>query len=453
MPMDADVSRGARVFSLVWFGQFVSLIGSSLTSFALGVWVYERTGSTTQFALISFFIAVPGLLMSPVAGALVDRWDRRLAMMLSDTGAACSTLFIAVLLLAGRLDTWHIYLAVGVSAVFTSFQYPAYMAAITLLISKKHYARASGLVSLAGALSYLVAPALGGLLLVTIHLSGVILIDFATFLVSLFTLGVVRFPPPPASAEGKQGDGSLLREAAYGWFYIRARQGLLALLIVFALANLFIGLASVLMVPLILSFTSVKVLGAIGSISASGFLVGGAVMSIWGGPKRRISGILAFGGASGLTLAAAGLSPSIPLVAGALWGLFFCGVMIDACSQAIWQSKVAPDVQGRVFSVRSMIAQSTLPLAYLLAGPLADSGFEPLLTPGGPLAHSVGRVLGTGSGRGTGLLFIVLGMALLLTIVGGALYPHLRNVEDELPDHAARGPSEPESVVKAPAAL
>jgi hypothetical protein len=176
-------------------------------------------------------------------------------------------------------------------------------------------------------------------------------------------------------------------------------------------------------------------------------------MSVWGGPKRRIRGILAFGGASGLALAAVGLSPSIPLIAGALWGLFFCGVIIDACSQAIWQSKVAPDVQGRVFSVRSMIAQSTLPLAFLLAGPLADYIFEPLLTPTGPLSHSVGRVLGTGSGRGTGLLFIVLGVALLLTIVGAALYPHLRNVEDELPDHMARTPGEQESVVKAPAAL
>jgi len=447
--MNADESRGARIFTLVWIGQFVSLVGSSLTGFALGVWVYERTGSTTEYALISFFITVPGILMSPVAGALVDRWDRRLAMMLSDTGAACGTLFIAVLLLAGRLDTWHIYLAVGVSAVFTSFQYPAYMAAITLLISKRHYARANGLVSLAGALGYLVAPALGGWLLVTIHLAGVILIDFATFLFSLLTLGVVRFPPPPASAEGKQGGGSLLQEAAYGWVYIKARQGLLALLIVFAVANFFIGLANVLMVPLILSFTSVKVLGAIGSISTSGFLVGGAVMSIWGGPKRRISGILAFGSMSGLAMAAVGLSPSIPLVAGGLWGLFFCGVMIDACSQAIWQSKIAPDVQGRVFSVRSMITQSTLPLAYLVAGPLADTLFEPLLTPAGPLSHNVGRVIGTGSGRGTGLLFIVLGTALLLTVAGAALYPHLRNVEDELPDYAAREPSEPESVVEA----
>jgi DHA3 family macrolide efflux protein-like MFS transporter len=152
---------------------------------------------------------------------------------------------------------------------------------------------------------------------------------------------------------------------------------------------------------------------------------------------------------SGLSMAVTGLSRSIPLVAGAMWSLFFCGVMIDACSQAIWQSKVAPDVQGRVFSVRSMIAQSTLPVAFLVAGPLADSVFEPLLTTGGPLAHSVGRVLGTGSGRGTGLLFIVLGIALLLTVAGAALYPHLRNVEDELPDYAAREPVEPESVVEA----
>jgi len=225
------------------------------------------------------------------------------------------------------------------------------------------------------------------------------------------------------------------------------------LLIVFALANFFNGFASVLMVPLILAFTSVKMLGIIGSISASGLLVGGIVMGFWGGPRRRINGILAFGGASALAMAVTGLAPSVPVVTGGLWSLFFCGVMVNACSQAIWQSKVAPDLQGRVFAVRSMIAQSTGPVACLLAGPLADYIFEPLLTPTGPLSHSIGRVLGTGPGRGIGLLFIVLGLALLLTVGGGALYPPLRNVEDELPDYAARELAEPEGVANASTAL
>ena len=443
------LSRGTTTFLIVWSGQLVSVVGSNLTSFALGVWVYERTDSATHYALIYLFTVLPQLLISPLAGALIDRWDRRRAMLLSDSGAGLSTLAILLLLLAGRLDVWHVYVAVAVSAAFGAFQWPAYSAAITLLIPKQHYARASGLVDVAQGLAYLAGPALAGFLMAVSGLKSVIAIDFVTFGAAVLTLLAVRFPRPTRSAEGEAARGTLRRDLTFGWGYIRARPGLLALLAFFAVINFLTGVLMALGTPLILAFTSTATLGVMMSVGAFGGLVGSGIMGVWGGPARRINGVLGFGVIFGLGCVAMGLRPSVILVTGAMTVLFCCLPVVNACSQAIWQSKVAADVQGRVFAVRSMVSFSMLPLAYLLAGPLADGVFEPLLMPDGALASSVGQVIGTGAGRGMGLLFMVMGVLVLLTSLAGYLYPRLRQLEDELPDQDHLGVVEPEA---APAA-
>ncbi len=433
-------SQGMRVFTLIWFGQLISLIGSGLTSFALGVWVYQRTGSVTLFALIALFATLPRIVASPLAGVLVDRWDRRWAMILSDSAAALSTLAIALLLWAGRLEIWHIYLATAVSSTFSAFQWPAYSAATTLLVPKKHFGRASGMTQLGQAISQIISPALAGALMATIEISGVILIDFATFLFALLTLLVIRIPEPETTDAGEAGKGSLLSEIIYGWTYITARPGLRGLLTFFAISNFLLILASVLLTPLLLNFTSPATLGTVLSIAGSGTLVGGLALSVWGGPKRRIYGVLGFELLLGLFILLAGLQPSVPLVTVAALLALFCVPMILGCSQAIWQSKVAPDVQGRVFATRRMIAEATWPLAYLVAGPLSDRVFEPLLAIEGPLAGTVGQIIGLGPGRGIGLMFILVGVLAMLVTIGGYLYPRLRFVEDELPDVIADGP-------------
>jgi DHA3 family macrolide efflux protein-like MFS transporter len=426
--------RGFRAFLLIWFGQLVSLTGSGLTGFALGVWVYQRTGSVTQFALISLFTALPGILFSPIAGALVDRWDRRWAMIISDTGAGFCTLGVGLLLFANRLEVWQIYILMALSSTFSAFQWPAYSAATTLLVPKEQFGRASGMVQLAEAVAQIGAPSLAGVLLGVIQIQGVILIDFVTFLFAVLTLSLVRVPRPEISAEGKVGQGSLLREAAYGWKYIRARPGLLGLLLFFATSNFASGIVQVLFTPLVLSFTTAAVLGTILSIGGLGFLVGSLTMSAWGGPKVRVYGIYLSSLLQGVVLFAAGFPPQVAILATAAFLYFFGIPIVNGCSQAIWQSKTAPDVQGRVFAVRRMIAWSSLPLAYLAAGPLADQVFEPLLAEGGALAGSVGQIIGTGEGRGIGLLYMILGIISLLATAVGYLYPRLRQVERELPD-------------------
>jgi uncharacterized integral membrane protein len=275
---------------------------------------------------------------------------------------------------------------------------------------------------------------LAGVLLGVIQVEGIILVDFVTFLFAVLTLSLVRVPRPETTEEGMAGQGSLLREAAYGWQYIRARPGLLGLLLLFAATNFTSGIVQVLFTPLVLSFTTAAVLGTILSIGGLGFLGGSLTMSAWGGPKTRMYGIYIPLLLQGVVLFVAGFPPQATILATAAFLYFFSHPIINGSSQAIWQSKTAPDVQGRVFAVRRMIAWSSLPLAYLVAGPLADQVFEPLLANGGALASSVGQIIGTGEGRGIGLLYILLGILSIVATVLGSLYPRLRNVETELPD-------------------
>jgi len=428
------ITKGMRTFFVIWSGQLVSTIGSGLTGFALGVWIYQETGSVTLFALNMLAFAIPNLLVSPIAGVVVDRYDRRWVMILSDTGAGLATLSIAILYLTGNLQVWNIILATAVNSAFSTFQWPAYSAVTTLLVPKAQLGRAGGMVQIGEAISQLFAPAVAGVLFVTSGLGGVIAIDFATYLFAVLTLLIVRLPSPERSEAGEEGKGTIWQEAIYGWTYISARAGLLGLLLVFAAFNFVSGLIFPLIMPMILDMTSVDMLGYLVSIVGLGMLVGTLVMSAWGGPKRRIHGVLGFLMLSGFFTSLLGISPLLPFLAAAGFGLMFTLPIINGSSQAILQSKVAPDVQGRVFSVRRMIAMSMTPLAYIVAGPLADNIFRPLLVEGGALADSVGQLIGVGPGRGTGFMFIVIGALSILVAAAGYLSPHVRNVEDELPD-------------------
>jgi MFS family permease len=436
-----------RTFFVIWSGQLVSTIGSGLTGFALGVWIYQETGSVTLFAMNLLAFALPNLLVSPIAGAMVDRYNRRWMMILSDTGAGLSTLAIAVLYMTGNLEVWSIILATAFNSAFSTFQWPAYSAVTTLLVPKAQLGRASGMVQTGQAISHLLAPAAAGALFVTVGLGGVIAFDFATYLFAVLTLLLVRIPSPEKSEAGKAGQGSIWKESLYGWTYISARAGLLGLLLVFAASNFFSSLIFPLITPMILDMASADVLGYLISVVGVGMLVGTLTMSMWGGPKRRIHGVLGFLMLSGVFISLLGISPLLPVLALAGFLIMFTMPIINGSSQAIWQSKVDPDVQGRVFSVRMMIASSMIPLAYIIAGPLADRVFNPLLLEGGALADSVGQLIGVGPGRGTGLLFIIIGGVSVMVAAAGYLSPRVRNVEDELPDVMSDPEPEDESEV------
>jgi MFS family permease len=427
-------NRTARVFVLVWIGQLVSLTGSGLTGFILGIWAYQRTGSVQVFALTALAGTLPTLLLSPLAGVLVDRRDRRLVMLLSDIGSAAVTLAIALLFFAGSLELWQIYAATALNAACRAFHWPAYSAATTLLVPKEQLGRANGLVQMSQALGQIIAPALAGALLQLSSLGVILAIDLATFLAAVVTLLLVRFPPPPAAQSPARP--ALLREATAGWRYIAGSPGLLALLGLFAASNLIIGVVSILMPPLVLSFTSAAAFGSILSVAGLGMLAGSLAMSAWGGPGRRVPTMLGCMLIGSLSVIFAGLLPQVAVFAVAIFCFAFTIPIVNGSNQAIWQARVAPELQGRVFAACQMIAMSATPLAQVAAGPLADSVFTPLLLPGGALAGSVGRVIGVGPGYGIALLFIVLGALNLAVVVAALLYPRLRRLEDEAGDSA-----------------
>ena len=285
-----------RAFLTIWLGQLVSLIGSQLTGFALGVWVYDETRSVLWLALTQIALQAPYVLLSPLAGVLVDRWNRRTAMIVSDFGSGLAVFAAAVLYISGHLQPWMVIPINFVMSSFNTLMWPAYTSSVTLLVPKEQYGRANGFMQLGEALPQIAGPALAGALYVIIHLGNLALIDFATYIFSvLLMLIFVRIPRPPHTEDGKQAKGSIWKEMKFGWEYIAARKGLLLLLLYFVTLNFSLSVISPLFIPLILDNWKADVLGYLSTIMGVGFLAGTLVMSAWGGGRRKVVTLLGAG--------------------------------------------------------------------------------------------------------------------------------------------------------------
>ena len=423
---------GVRTFLTVWLGQLVSIIGSGMTDFALGLYVYQRTQSVTQFALILLCRVLPVILLSPLAGALVDRWSKRTVMLCSDMVAALFTSALAALFISNQLQIWHIYLGVMAVSAAGVFQVPAYLTATTALIPGKHLSRASGMVQVAQACAEIVSPLLAGVLMVAIQVQGVLLIDAASFGFPVLTLLIVRFPSTVEPARAEHSAAPLKGQISEGLNYIRRRRALITLLAFFAVVSLEGGMISALIQPLALAFTSPAGLGVILTAGGSGLMLGGIILSAWGGPAKRINGVLGFLSLFGVGIILIGLRPSALLAGIGAFCAHFCIPFVNGCNQAIWQGSVPLALQGRVFAVRQMAMRGAQLLALVAVGPLADHVAGPLMDAGGLLAGSVGQVIGVGAGRGSALIFVLMGILAMLTAGAGWLSPRLRRVEAEL---------------------
>jgi MFS transporter, DHA3 family, macrolide efflux protein len=246
-------SNGLRTFLIIWIGQLVSLVGSQLTAFALGVWVYDETRSVLWLALTQVAFSAPQVLFSPWAGVLADRWNRRTVMIISDVGAGSAVLAAGILYLTNQLEPWMVIPINFWMAAFIALMWPAYTASITLLVPKEQYGRANGFVQLGEALTQIAGPAVAGALYVSIRLGNMALIDFVTyFFAALLMILFVRIPNPPRTEPESQEKKSVLQEMSFGWEYIKARKGLLALLLYFFSLNFLAGIISPLFTPLIL---------------------------------------------------------------------------------------------------------------------------------------------------------------------------------------------------------
>ncbi|MFD7416561.1 amino acid adenylation domain-containing protein [Kitasatospora purpeofusca] len=417
-------------FAKVAIGQFVSMIGTSLSTFALGVWVYQQTGSAFDFAMISFIAVLPAVLLLPIAGALADRVDRRKIMIVTDTVAAAGMLGLGILLWTDLLEVWHIYIVACVGSTCGAFQRPAYLAAITQLVPKRYLGQANGLAQLGTGAGDMMAILAGGVLVSLVGLHGVVLFDMATFLTGVSCLLLVRFP----NAMFDKQEEPLWREVVTGWRYIARRHSLVAMVVFFVVFNYLFAVATVLITPMVLANGTPFQLSVVTALGGLGAMVGALVMGLWGGTSRRSVGMIGFTSVVGLAAVLTGSRPETALTACGLFLLWGSMMILNSHWMSLIQTKVGMELQGRVLATNQMLAMSMMPLGFLTAGPLSDHVFEPLMRPGGALADSVGLVIGTGPGRGAGLLLVVVG--LLLTVWGllGLAYRPLRLLEDLLPD-------------------
>ena len=431
---------GMLGFTFVWIGQLVSVLASNATSFALTIWAYEMTGSATALGVLSTSFLIPFLVLSPIAGAMVDRYNRRLMMMVSDVAAAVATVAVLLLHSTGGLAVWHLYVTTIVVGLGNTFQWPAYSAAISTMVPKSQYQRASGMMGLVDSGPGVLAPLLAGALYPIVGLTGILVIDLATFALAVGVLLAVDIPNPAPSEEGAAARGHLLREALYGFRYIFARKGLLGLALFFATLNFLAGMG--LVTPFILSRTGNQsaVLGAVMSAGALGGVAGGLLISAWGGFKRKMTNIFVgefFFGLLGFLLFGLGRSLAFWLPTAALGSLFVC--LSNSAAQALWQAKVPADLQGRVFSARRLIAFSLLPITPVVAGALADYVTEPAMTSNTWLAHAFGWMLGTTPGAGLGLQYVLAGTGYCLACLLVFFFvPAVRHLNERVSDHDAK---------------
>ena len=417
-----------RAFYVVWAGQFISAVGTGLSAFAIGVWLFQRTQLVTPLALLLLLRTLPVVILSPVAGVWVDRWDRRLTILLSDLGAALSTGLMLALFVFTDFPVLGIYVAVVLASVCETFQRPAFLASITLLVPKAQHGRAAGMTQLANGAAEVISPLAAGLLIGSIGIRGILLIDVATFLVAVATLAVVRFPSRTLSIP-LRAKRVLLSEVREAVRCIVSHPGLGMLLLVFTAIGFQRGIISALIRPLILSFTTPQVLGFIFAIAGTGYLAGGLLLTLWGGPRRRSAGVMIGTFVFGLFLIVIGLRPLTWLVALAATGAHFFLPLVSGMNQAIWQGEVEQALQGRVFALREMATRAALLLAYVVVGPIADKLLEPMLMPGATLAGTVGTIVGTGSGRGTGLAFSLSGLFVVLLGILGLANRRVRSLD------------------------
>ncbi|MEL6762759.1 MAG: MFS transporter, partial [Cyanobacteria bacterium J06607_6] len=406
-----------------------------MADFAITLWVWDQTGSATALTLWGFFYQLPRLFTSLFAGILVDRTSRKYLMILSEAVTATTTLALLGLHLTGQLVIWHLYVAFCLNGGFEKFSQLAYRASLTLLVEPQHYVRANSMNTAIGYASSIVAPAIAGILYPIIGLGGIWPINLATFAVVITVIALLKIPQPPPEDrppdQAGKGMAVVWQEVSFGYRYLLGHRGLRALLLVTTLFHATLRLTDLIYDPMILARTdgSSDALAAVSSIAGIGGVTSAVLMSLWGGPKRRVSGMLTGFMSAGLAKIIFGLGQSLRVW---LPSQFFSSMsfpLILGSEMALWTLATPAAVQGRVFAAHFLTYElATTPIS-LMAGPLSDRIFEPAMQSSGLLPTLFGPIVGIGPGSGMGLLFT--GSAMICFLVGVLSWrlPALRGLE------------------------
>jgi len=426
---------------VIWLGQMISGIASSITFFALPNWILESTdvsGSALSYWESAFFGSY--LLIILFAGVLIDRYNRRMMMLVYDFLGLTTVAILLVLQTTGNLTVWHLYIAAVLQGIGFAFQAPSYAAAITTMVPRKQLVRANGFISLLDNAPGIAGPFLAVFMVGFVGLSGVLAFNLFSFILSIGTLLFVEIPPTPHTAEGEMSHSRFWREVIFGIRYIFQRPGLLGIQLVFLFGNFFSGIALSLTALYTMVFLRTggdpNAANLLQSVGAAAAVIIGIILAGFGRIKRPIRVILlgwVISSFFGMGLLGMGQSIVIWLIAMVLDSSF--EPIVNVSIDTFLQTKVPPDLQGRVFSASDFLAQILIPITPLLAGVLGERVFEPAMMDGGALADSFGWLVGTGPGAGFGLMILMCGIGGTLVGLFGYLTPAIRNVDAILPDY------------------
>ena len=389
------MSRNFKRFLLLWVGEFISSIGGGLTSFGLGVYIFNQTGSAASMGIVTLLGFLPTLLLGVPAGVLADRYDRRLLMMIGDGLSALGVIYILVSMWMQEVTLGQICIGVIISSVFSALLEPSYKATITDLLTKEEFSKASGLVSLAGSARYLLAPMIAGLLLSIGDVTWLLIIDICTFFLTVFAAAVVRRGTPSNVTQEPKKFFESLND---GWIVVRSRRSVLALVFASSFLTLFMGIFQILVEPFVLSFSNAQILGVTETICASGMLVTAVFLGVKGIKKEYIKALKISLGLAGLFMAVVGFSWQIELIC--FFGFLFFSTLPVAnnCLDYLIRINIPQDVQGRAWGIIGFISQMGYVVAYATAGLVTDT---------------LGTLTGKGVGSGAAMGIIVSGILLM----------------------------------------
>lgn len=403
---------GYSKFLLLWSGDLISQIGGGLTSFGLGVYIFNRTGSASQMALVTLLGFLPTLLLSVPAGVLADMFDRRLLMMIGDGCSALGVFFILFMMMRGEATLRQICLGVFISAVFSALLEPSYRATVTDILTEEEYTKASGLTSLSGSARYLVSPLIAGLLLVRFDIKLLLIIDICTFFVTLATTALVK----KSITAGKKNDKVRFFSAlSEGWRSVYSRKGVLKLIVISSLISMYIGVIQILSEPLLLSFTDEKTLGISETVCALGMLFTALVTGI-AGIRKHHSKVLSLSlMMAGVFMLGFSLKENVIMICA--FGFMFFAMLppANSCLDYLARSNIPNELQGRVWGFIGFISQLGYIPAYALAGVLADK---------------IGSSAGIGVGRGSAWVIGAAGIMLMLAAFSMLFSKRIRALED-----------------------
>ncbi len=428
--------KSLKHFTVLWTGQFVSLLGSGLSAFGLSVWIFEKTGSATPFAMSFLSTILPTIIFAPFAGSFADRKRRKLVIMLTDTFDVFLKVLMALLLYFKMMEVWMVYPILFCSSTLQTFQGPAFNASIPALVSQKDLSRANGMMQFSQSSQNMLAPILAGALYPILGLTGLLAVDFSTFIIAIVIISFVKIPQPEVEKTDKSMVGTAFSDFKFSWDYLVKKRGLLSLMLVLGILNFIANISMILLGPLVLSNYDSKIYGTVQAIYGSSMVIGGLVAGLLPNVTKKVKAMFFALIISGIGITVSGFSASWVIISLGFFLFMLPVPYVNSLLQSVIQVKVESNILGRVGALMNAILKLVTPIACVLAGPMADKIFEPLMVSEGALgSRFIGNLIGAGAGRGIGLIFILCGILLIVVCILMLINKMVTSIEDRLPSY------------------